>query len=121
MAREFSQHIYSSARWKHGIADRSKPSSYWHYPKKLADGRIVPDGMCERCFERGYLVPAEIIHHIEWLTPENVNDPEVTYGYANLQRVCRDCHAKIHSGDDTTRRYVFDENGRVVWLGNPYT
>lgn len=120
MAREFSKHIYASATWKHRIADRSNPSSYWHYPRRLADGRIVPDGMCERCFEQGYLVPAEIIHHKVWLTPENVGDPAVTYGYDNLQRVCRDCHARIHAGDSMPRRYSFDEDGNLVWRGDPY-
>ena len=82
-----------------------------------SDGRICPPGMCERCFERGRLVPAEIVHHIQHLSPENIGDPEVSLSFGNLMRVCRDCHAELHYPDQSyTPRVSFDENGRVIPL-----
>ena len=82
-----------------------------------SDGRICPPGMCERCFERGRLVPAEIVHHIRHLSPENIGDPEVSLSFGNLMRVCRDCHAELHYPDQSyTPRVSFDENGRVIPL-----
>ena len=74
-----------------------------------------PPLMCERCFELTHrLVPAEIAHHITPLSPENIVDPEVTLNTDNLMRVCRDCHAQLHSSDDFVPRVAFDEHGRVI-------
>lgn len=84
---------------------------------RTLDGRICPPGMCEKCFERGKLVPAEIVHHIVHITETNINDPSVTLSFGNLMRVCRDCHAELHySGSGYTPRVSFDENGRVIPL-----
>ena len=84
---------------------------------RTLDGRICPPGMCERCFERGKLVPAEIVHHIVHITETNINDPSVTLSFGNLMRVCRDCHAELHyCGSGYTPRVSFDENGRVIPL-----
>lgn len=111
MARDFSRAFYRSKAWRHAR------EAYFRAPARSMDGRICPPGMCERCFERGRLVPAEIVHHIEHLTPQNVNDPSVATSPSNLMRVCRDCHAALHSFDGYTPRVGFDENGRVVPLG----
>ena len=111
MARDFSRAFYRSKAWRHAR------EAYFRAPVRSMDGRICPPGMCERCFERGAIVPAEIVHHIEHLTPQNVNDPSVATSPSNLMRVCRDCHAVLHSFDDYTPRVGFDENGRVVPLG----
>lgn len=107
--------MYQSTRWKHGIADRTNRSAYWYYPVKTDDGRTVPAEMCERCFARGILKPAEIIHHKTPLTPENVDDPEICYSFSNLMRVCRDCHAAIHSSRQSPRRVWFDGDGNIHW------
>ena len=74
---------------------------------------VIPPRMCERCFKRGELTPAKVVHHIEHITPKNVDDPHVTLRYANLQRLCQDCHAFVHSGQ-TESRVTFDEDGNVV-------
>ncbi|MBR2804829.1 MAG: HNH endonuclease [Eggerthellaceae bacterium] len=74
---------------------------------------VIPPRMCERCFKRGELTPAKVVHHIEHITPENIDDPHVTLRYANMQRLCQDCHAFVHSGQ-TEPRVTFDENGNVV-------
>ena len=97
--------------------DRTNRSAYWYHPAKTDDGRTVPAEMCELCYSRGILKPAEIIHHKKPLTPDNVDDPAVCYSFDNLMRVCRDCHAEIHSGSPPPpRRVRFDEFGNVIWI-----
>lgn len=71
-------------------------------------------GLCEECLRRGIYTPAEIIHHIVEITPENVNDPAVTLNFDNLRAVCRECHAKEHGA--RPRRYKVDALGRVTFL-----
>ena len=74
---------------------------------------VVPPGMCERCFVMGRLTPAKVVHHKVHLTPTNVTDPHVGLAYDNLQRLCQDCHADVHSGS-SGRRAEFDDDGMVV-------
>ena len=69
--------------------------------------------MCERCFENGELVPAKVVHHRIHLTPQNINDPHVTLSYDNMQRLCQECHASVHSGQRKPR-VTFDENGKLI-------
>lgn len=66
-------------------------------------------GLCERCLKSGIIRAAEFVHHKEHLSADNVDDPTVTLGYANLEALCRDCHAAEHA----KKRYVVDSNGRV--------
>lgn len=111
MAKPWAVGFYHSGAW------RRAQSSYMRAPVDVG-GRTCPPYMCERCFERGMLVPAEIVHHRKWLTPENITDPEVSLSFSNLMRVCRDCHAAIHSGESSFEpRVAFDENGRVMRRG----
>ena len=111
MAREFSRAFYHSKGWKTARA------AYMKSTVRTLDGRICPPGMCERCFERGKLVPAEIVHHVIPITETNINDSAVTFSFGNLMRVCRDCHADLHyGGSGYTPRVSFDENGRVIPL-----
>lgn len=111
MAQRFNAKIYDSSRWK-----KVRKLAMERTVRTL-DGRLCPPFMCERCFERGKLVPAELVHHIKHLTPQNVNDPMICYGLDNLMRVCRDCHAEIHYPSDYTPRVSFDSEGNVVKLG----
>lgn len=107
-ARDFSRHIYHSARWAS--------------LQKLAMERtetttgMCPPFMCERCYKHGILKPAKVVHHITFITPENVNDPSVTLNLDNLTRLCQDCHAAVHSSDPDAgpKRYRFDEHGNMV-------
>lgn len=68
-------------------------------------------GLCEDCLAEGRYTPAEIVHHIVELTPDNIRDPRIALSWSNLRAVCRECHAKEHGARD--RRYVVDEMGRV--------
>lgn len=112
MSRPFATPFYHSGAWR-----RCREA----YMAAAVDvgGRPCPPHMCERCFARGRLVPADTVHHVTHITPENVGDPSVTLSWDNLMRVCRDCHAALHSGDPDgwEPRVAFDADGRVVPLG----
>lgn len=69
-------------------------------------------GLCERCLAKGIYKPGEIVHHVTHITPDNINDPDVTLNLDNLQLLCRDCHADVHKGYD--KRYTVDELGRIT-------
>lgn len=69
-------------------------------------------GLCERCLAKGIIRHGDTVHHIVYLTPANINCPEVTLNHDNLQLLCRDCHAEIHH--KTQKRYKVDELGRIT-------
>lgn len=50
------------------------------------------------------------MHHKKHLTPKNINDPEITLNWDNLELLCLDCHQKEH---DKGHRYRVDPDGRV--------
>lgn len=94
--REFATKFYKSQAWK------NTRESYAKYRRHL----------CEDCLAKGLYTPGEIVHHIINLTPENINDPNVTLNFNNLRLVCRRCHAEEHKHRE--RRYVIDELGNVI-------
>lgn len=66
-------------------------------------------GLCERCYR-----PGNIVHHKIYLTPYNINDPEITLGWDNLELLCQDCHNKEHGGSSTADGLEFDDEGNLV-------
>lgn len=96
MAKEFAKKFYSSITWQ-----------------QVRDSYIKSQGyLCEIHRAAGDVVPAEIVHHKVELTPENINDDRIALGYDNLQAVCRDCHAAIHSG----KRFIVTTGGGIAPL-----
>ncbi len=114
-AAPFAKRIYAGKAWK---ACRDAYFAHRH-------------GICERCG-----APGVEVHHKKAITPLNADDPEIVYGWANLELLCRDCHISEHEKKKNLRsarpaqeadlRYMFDEQGnptprgavRVVW-GSP--
>lgn len=96
MAKEFSAGFYKTQQWRK-CRDAFAASKSW---------------LCERCLKKGLIVPGEIVHHVIELTPDNINDQRITLGWNNLQLLCRECHAEVHSKEGP-RRYKVDEFGRV--------
>lgn len=98
MAREFAKKFYKSKAWK-----------------QCRDTVFKRDfGLCVRCGEAG-----EEVHHLIWLTPNNINDTNITLKQDNLITLCRDCHNKEHSRNQYTSKCIndglmFDEDGNVV-------
>ena len=71
-------------------------------------------GLCERCLKKGLIVPAYIVHHKVYISPDNINDPDVTLNWNNLEALCQACHNGEHFGEEYTKRYKVDELGRVT-------
>lgn len=101
--KEFAKIFYKSPKW---IKCRNA------YIKN----RIALDGgICEECGETvGY-----IVHHKKILTPDNINDPEITLNPDKLQYVCKSCHDKFEGhGIRNKRKHLckFDEEGQPISL-----
>lgn len=73
-------------------------------------------GLCVDCMRRGLITPAEEVHHITELTPENINDPAVSLNPDNLVSLCRECHKARHG--DAPKRYSVDALGRIAPRGS---
>lgn len=69
-------------------------------------------GLCERCLDKGIIKAGEIVHHKIHLTPDNIDDENITLDWNNLELVCRECHADEHNRHK--RRYKVDEFGNVI-------
>jgi len=100
MAREFARSFYKSAEWQKVREYCMMRESY----------------LCKKCGQ-----PAEEVHHIIHLTPDNIYDPSITLNPDNLVCLCKACHFEEHYGDKgnghtkTDRpqmpEIIFDENG----------
>ena len=106
MAAPFAKKLYSGKAWK------ACRNAYFAYR----------NGICERCG-----APGEEVHHKVYLTPQNIHDPSVVFGWDNLELLCRDCHMLEHEKKKNLRRRKpmlekdvkirFDENGNPVPVG----
>ena len=99
VAREFAKKFYNSKAWQ-----------------DCREGYIQSvHGLCERCLEKDKHVPGKIVHHKKILTPENINNPDITLNWDYLELVCQDCHNKEHHSTDVTAEgLMFDENGDLI-------
>lgn len=107
MAKEFAKQFYQSPAWK------KCRKAFISYRRSL-DG-----GLCEICHER----PGFIVHHKILLTPANINDPDVTLNFGNLQYVCLECHDRLPGhflyDESNFRRTIFDEDGNPIGVEGP--
>lgn len=100
MAKDYAKRFYKSKAWR-----------------ECRVGYITSvDGLCERCLERGVYTPGYIVHHIKHITPNNINDPNITLNWDNLMYVCHDCHNRIHGGekDALPDGLAFDRQGNLI-------
>lgn len=95
MAREFSRKFYASTAWK----------------KCRESFKQFKFGLCERCG-----MPGEEVHHKTYLSPDNINNPDITLGWDNLELLCMSCHSKEHMSKYGVLRedVTFDENGDLI-------
>lgn len=95
MAKPFARKFYASAQWKRTQEAVMKAHNY----------------VCQRCGR-----PAKIVHHKTWLTPDNINDPNITLDWSNLEPLCQDCHNAEHqqNGGDTAQGLTFDTTGHLI-------
>ena len=98
--KEWAKKFYESKAWRQTRDSVMKECNY----------------ICNRCDNKNG--PAEIVHHKIWLTPENINDVNITLNRDNLEPLCRVCHALEHEGAGTTAEgTMFDENGDLICYG----
>ena len=100
MAKDYAKSFYKSTAWKK--CRRSFIGS-----RKSIDG-----GLCQHCMSRrGY-----IVDHIKEISPDNINDVDITLSHDNLQYLCLECHnTKTFKKNFATRENLkFDEEGNLV-------
>lgn len=95
MAKDFVGNFYKTAAW---VNCRD------NYVKSVG-------GLCERCYKNGVIRHGDIVHHKIHLAPDNIDNPEITLNYNNLELLCRFHHAAVHK--KAQKRYIVDENGKV--------
>lgn len=83
MAKPFAKKFYKSAAW---INTRN---AY------VSERVCIDGGLCERC-GRSTGNPGEELHHKIPLSPQNINDGDITLNPKNLQWLCKDCHFIVH-------------------------
>jgi len=95
MAQWFNTPFYKTTAWK-----RCRRSFIEHR-----------QGVCEKCGRAGWHV-----HHKIYLTETNINDPEITLSFDNLELLCDSCHSKVHHPRKSSVRddVMFDSNGDLV-------
>lgn len=98
MAKSFAKAFYNSVQWQRARQTALERSG----------------GLCERCYQKGIIRTADAVHHIVWLTPQNIHDPEITLGQKNLIALCQDCHAEAHAIRKNSRRYSVTKNGEII-------
>ena len=98
MDKKFKDKFYKSISWQ-----RTREA----YFKKAK-------GLCEDCLQRGLIVPGEIVHHVIYITPQNIDNPEITLNFNNLRLLCRACHERTHRRE--APRFNVDETGRIIPL-----
>lgn len=91
--KPFAEKFYKSAAWQ-----------------KCRDAYFASKfGLCERCGK-----PGLIVHHKIKLTPKNINDPNATLSWDNLELLCLECHNREHGEASTAEGLTFDEAGNLV-------
>lgn len=105
MARAFAKAFYNSKEWEAVRRHVLKRDNY----------------LCVNCG-----APAEEVHHIKHLTPQNITDVNISLNPENLTSLCKDCHFEIHKADKANgikkahdsfgcgNEYMFDEHGYLV-------
>ena len=99
MAKEYARSFYNSKAWKNCRMEVFKRDF----------------GLCVRCGKGG-----QEVHHIQHITPVNINDPNITLNHDNLITLCKDCHHREHERNQFGGQHVveeglmFDESGQLV-------
>ena len=96
------------------FADVFYTSAAWRRCRKSYLNSI--GGLCQECKRRKLIVPADEVHHIIKLTPENINRPEIALNWKNLRALCEECHKNAHRKQ---KRWKVDDEGNVTLLDPP--
>ena len=92
--KDYAKDFYNSKAWRDTQAAYMASKHY----------------ICERCGDT-----ARIVHHKTYITPENINNPNITLSWSNLEALCQDCHNKEHSSAGVCAEgLTFDSRGNLI-------
>ena len=97
--KKYAEKFYKSRQWQATRDAYAQSKSY----------------LCEECLKSGTITAGEIVHHKRPITRDNINNPDITLNWDNLQLLCRAHHDKAHHVRPA-KRYTVDELGRVTIL-----
>lgn len=96
-------------------AEKFYKSKQWRDVRRYIIERDL--GLCCRCGK-----PGNIVHHKVYITPENINDPDITLNEDNLETLCEVCHNQEHKrGYCTADGLRFDSNGNLIQVSSGKT
>ena len=80
--------------------------------------------LCERCLARHEISASKEAHHKIRLTPQNINNPDITLNWDNLEALCEDCHKKEHRQQrfeqkKSNQRWRINNTGDVILQDSP--
>lgn len=98
MARDFAKVFYKSNAWKCARECALKRDHY----------------LCVLCG-----AVAEEVHHITELTPDNINDLNISVNVNNLMSLCYPCHKNQHKKKAMEKvsggnEYIIDSDGNII-------
>lgn len=99
MAKTWAKTFYNSKEWR-----------------QLRERLIIENNfLCADCGESYLNDSTQLVgHHIKELTPQNINDPNISLNPDNIKIICRKCHDKAH------QRFSFDSGQNVyIVYGSP--
>ena len=101
IAREFSKAFYQSKEWKR--------------VREYIFNR--DNGICQDCYRKGSVAIGKEVHHIIFLTPDNINNQSITLGEDNLILLCKECHHSRHNKKECVGEGLsFNEYGELIKL-----
>lgn len=72
--------------------------------------------ICERCGK-----VAIICHHKQYISPENINNPNITLNWNNLEALCQTCHnLEHHSSNVIAEGLSFNSEGNLIQKDTPH-
>lgn len=102
MAKEWAKPFYNSKAWK-------EARDAYIRQRVAIDG-----GLCQTCHE----APGFIVHHKIALTPDNIDNPDITLNLENYRYDCKSCHdqEESHSGWHRKEKLLveFDSSGQPI-------
>ena len=107
---------------KYGVIDIAKGYAVKFYNSKAwkqcrETYKQSVNGLCEHCLKDDKVIPGYIVDHIKEITPDNINNPEITLNHGNLQYLCLSHHNTKHFGKDTEvirEGLLFDKDGNII-------
>ncbi len=104
MSKEYAKRFYGSHKWQKTRTAFLSGKNY----------------ICERC---GGV--AEMVHHKQRITELNINNPNITLNWDNLESLCYECHSNEHISSRVRRQcpmngIAFDSDGNVIEQPNVF-